>query len=52
MTHDNAGTDQRGERRQYVKPFVGDLDVSVTEGKDLPEGVEFTFGSSFNVGPS
>jgi hypothetical protein len=32
MTTDSAGTDQRGGRRPYVKPFVCNLDASDTEG--------------------
>jgi hypothetical protein len=33
MTDDSAGTNQRGERRPYVKPFVRNLDLVDTEYK-------------------
>lgn len=51
MTED-AGTDQRGGRRPDIKSFVRNLDVLDTEGKDVPEGVEFTASPNFSVGPS
>jgi hypothetical protein len=35
MTEDSGGTDQRGGRRPYVKPFVRNLDVVDTEGKSF-----------------
>ena len=53
MTEDSAGTDQRGERRPYVKPFVRNLDASDTEGnKEVTTDVEFTPSTLFHAGPS
>jgi hypothetical protein len=47
MTDDSAETDQRGERRSYVKPFVRLLDWEDTEGKFMS-----TKEVSFNIGLS
>jgi len=53
MTEDSAGTDQRGGRRRYVKPFVRSLDVSVTDGGKTSESHE-THSAPFDIsfGPS
>jgi hypothetical protein len=48
---DSAETDQRGGRRPYIKPFVRNLDVSVTEGKATEPTVGTTLGLS-NFGAS
>jgi hypothetical protein len=50
MTNDSAGTDQRGERRPYVKPFVRNLDVLDTEAKLVVAPTEAAFTTPF--GPS
>jgi hypothetical protein len=50
MTDDSAGTDQRGERRQYIKPFVRNIDMSDTEGKLVVDPTEAAFTTPF--GPS
>jgi hypothetical protein len=42
MTEDSAGTDQRGVRRPYVKPFIRNLDAADTEGGKFTLAVEFT----------
>jgi hypothetical protein len=55
MIEDSAGTDQRGERLPGVKPFVRNLDVSVTEGKTLNVNefpIQFAPMSTITVGPS
>jgi hypothetical protein len=53
MIENTAGTNQRGARLPYVKPFVRNLDVMDTEGNktlDFPvEGVSFFGGPA---GPS
>jgi len=36
MTHDCAGTDQRGARLPYVKPFARNLDILDTKAKKNP----------------
>jgi hypothetical protein len=41
MTGHSAGTDQRGERHPYLKPFVRNLDVEDTDGKVFSE-IEFS----------
>jgi len=56
MTED-AGTDERGGRRPYLKPFVRNLDVMETEGKSAfpTEGtvnVSGGTGGSIEIGPS
>jgi hypothetical protein len=52
MTDDSAGTDQRGGRLPYVKPFVRNLDVMDTEGKTHAPGETLTFFDGISFGPS
>ena len=57
MIEDSAGTDQRGGRHPYVKPYVRSLDVAITEGKSTfpHEGtvnVSGGTGGSVEIGPS
>jgi hypothetical protein len=52
MTEDTAGTDQSGVRRSYLKPYVRNLDVVDTQGKEVTTGVEFTPSTLFHAGPS
>jgi hypothetical protein len=53
MTDDIAGTNQRGERRTYVKPFVRNLDAMETEGGKFADVYEITNGTLVGlVGPS
>jgi hypothetical protein len=53
---DDTGTDQRGERRPYIKPFVRNLDASDTEGKThsaFEHAIQFASpGQTVTVGPS
>jgi hypothetical protein len=48
MAEDGAGTDQRGDRRPYVKPFVRNLDASDTEGSKVISINEYTFTAMGN----
>jgi hypothetical protein len=43
MTEDSAGTDQRGARRPYIKPFLKNLDVVDTQNKEAVASGESTF---------
>ena len=57
MTGHSAGTDQRGERHPYLKPFVRNLDVEDTDGVKLFSEVEFSpppgvDGTHVSYGPS
>jgi hypothetical protein len=57
VTDDSAGTDQRGGRRPYVKPFVRNLDAVDTQGKNAHYPVEIVFTPTsdlrfFPEGPS
>jgi hypothetical protein len=54
MVQDPAGT---GVRRPYIKPFVTNLDVPKTKGKESPlaeeyTGATYTHGHPFSYGPS
>jgi hypothetical protein len=50
MTEDGGGTDQRGGRRPYVKPFVRSLDAADTDVKPTHSPVELFSGDP--LGPS
>ena len=52
MTTDTAGTDQRGGRRPYAKPFVRNLDASDTESKTTAYVESHTPVYGVNQGPS
>jgi hypothetical protein len=54
MADDNAGTDQRGERRPYLKPFVRNLDAVDTQGGKFAVTAEFTSAGTIPIeyGPS